>query len=72
MKKIDRFVDPIVVMSPEPGVYWTPNGNHRRTVLEKLKAKMVPAILVHHAVRLQELDGCDEVVIEKITEEQPL
>jgi ParB family chromosome partitioning protein len=46
MKKIDRFVDPIVVMSPKPGLYWTPNGNHRRAVLEKLKAKMIPAILV--------------------------
>jgi ParB family chromosome partitioning protein len=46
MKKIDRFVDPIVVMSPKPGLYWTPNGNHRRAVLEKLKAKMIPALLV--------------------------
>ena len=46
VKKIDRFVDPIVAMSPKPGVYWTPNGNHRRVVLEKLKAKFVPAILV--------------------------
>jgi ParB family chromosome partitioning protein len=46
VKKIDRFVDPIVVMSPRPGVYWTPNGNHRRAVLQKLKAEMVPAILV--------------------------
>ncbi len=46
VKKIDRFVDPIVVMRGEPGVYWTPNGNHRRTVLEKLKATMIPAILV--------------------------
>jgi ParB family chromosome partitioning protein len=46
VKKIDRFVDPIVVVSPEPGVYWTPNGHHRRTALEKLKADMVPAILV--------------------------
>jgi ParB family chromosome partitioning protein len=46
VKKINRFVDPIVAMSPRPGLYWTPNGNHRRTVLEKLKAKMVPAILV--------------------------
>jgi len=46
IRKIDRFVDPIVVMSPRPGVYWTPNGNHRRVVLEKLKAKVVPAILV--------------------------
>src|SRR6266540_3969585 len=45
VKKIDRFVDPIVVMSVKPGLYWTPNGNHRRAVLEKLKAKMVPAIV---------------------------
>jgi len=49
VKKVDRFVDPIVVMSPEPGRYWTPNGNHRRIVLEKLKAKMVPAIVVVEA-----------------------
>jgi len=46
VKKIDRFVDPIVAMSVKPGLYWTPNGNHRRAVLAKLKAKMVPAILV--------------------------
>ena len=46
VKKIDRFVDPIVVMSPRPGVYWTPNGNHRRAIMEKLKAKMIPAIVV--------------------------
>ena len=46
VKRIDRFVDPILVVSPEPGVYWTPNGNHRRTVLDKLKADYVPAILV--------------------------
>ncbi|MBI2493938.1 MAG: ParB N-terminal domain-containing protein [Candidatus Rokubacteria bacterium] len=46
IKRLDRFVDPIVVVSPKPGVYWTPNGNHRRAVLEKLKAARVPAILV--------------------------
>jgi ParB family transcriptional regulator, chromosome partitioning protein len=46
VKKIDRFVDPIVVVSPEPGAYWTPNGHHRLTALQKLKAKFVPAILV--------------------------
>ena len=49
IKKIDRFVDPVVVMSPRPGVYWTPNGNHRRAVLGKLKAKVIPAILVPEA-----------------------
>lgn len=46
VKKLDRFVDPVVALSPEPGVYWTPNGNHRRAVLARLKAEVVPAILV--------------------------
>jgi ParB family transcriptional regulator, chromosome partitioning protein len=46
IKRLDRFVDPIVVISPRPGVYWTPNGNHRRAVLDKLKADFVPVILV--------------------------
>jgi ParB family chromosome partitioning protein len=49
VKRIDRFVDPILAVSPEPGVYWTPNGNHRRTALDKLKADYVPAILVAEA-----------------------
>jgi ParB family chromosome partitioning protein len=44
--KLDRFIDPVVALSPRPGVYWTPNGNHRRSVLDKLKAEHVPAILV--------------------------
>jgi ParB family chromosome partitioning protein len=46
VKKIGRFVDPIVVVSPGPGVYWTPNGHHRLKVLQKLKADQVPALLL--------------------------
>jgi ParB family chromosome partitioning protein len=46
VKKLERFVDPILAVSPEPGVYWTPNGNHRRTALQKLKAEYIPAVLV--------------------------
>jgi ParB family chromosome partitioning protein len=46
IKKIDRFVDPIVVVSPAPGSYWTPNGHHRLSALQKLKADEVPAILI--------------------------
>jgi len=46
VRKLDRFVDPVVALSPGPGVYWTPNGNHRRMALEKLKAEVIPAILV--------------------------
>jgi len=49
VRKIDRFVDPIVVVSPRPGVYWTPNGHHRRAALEKLKADLAPVILVPEA-----------------------
>ena len=46
VRRLDRFVDPIVVVSPQAGVYWTPNGNHRRVALDKLKADLVPAIVV--------------------------
>jgi ParB family chromosome partitioning protein len=44
-EKIDRFVDPSSSCRCAR-VYWTPNGNHRRAVLAKLKAKVIPAILV--------------------------
>src|SRR5262249_53817249 len=46
IKKLGRFVDPIVVVSTGPGKYWTPNGNHRREALTKLKAEWMPAILI--------------------------
>ncbi|MFQ5899393.1 MAG: chromosome partitioning protein ParB [Candidatus Methylomirabilia bacterium] len=49
VKKLDRFLDPIVAISPKPGLYWTPNGNHRRAVLAKLKGKLIPAILLVEA-----------------------
>jgi ParB family chromosome partitioning protein len=49
IKRLGRFVDPLVVVSPEPGVYWTPNGNHRRAVAEKLKLDMLPAVLIPEA-----------------------
>lgn len=46
IRKLDRFIDPIIVTSPGPGRYWTPNGNHRRAALEKLKGKHIPAIVI--------------------------
>jgi ParB family chromosome partitioning protein len=45
VKKIDRFVDPVVAVR-SGDAYWVPNGNHRRHVLGKLKAEFVPAIVV--------------------------
>jgi ParB family chromosome partitioning protein len=54
VKKLDRFVDPIVTVSPKPGLYWTPNGHHRLAALAKLKAEVVPAILIpEYAVAYQ-------------------
>jgi ParB family chromosome partitioning protein len=46
IKKLDRFIDPVVAVRTEEGRYWTPNGNHRRQALVKLKAEQVPIILV--------------------------
>jgi ParB family chromosome partitioning protein len=46
ISKLKRFVDPIVAVRAGKGEYWTPNGNHRREALVKLKAKFVPAILI--------------------------
>ncbi len=46
IQKLDRFVDPIVVIRHGPKQYWTPNGNHRRDALQKLKAKHIPVILI--------------------------
>jgi ParB family chromosome partitioning protein len=49
IRKLDRFVDPIVATSPRPGLYWTPNGRHRLAALEKLKGKWIPAIVIPDA-----------------------
>lgn len=46
IKKLNRFIDPVVVVRHGPGSYWTPNGNHRRDALQKLKAKHIPVILI--------------------------
>lgn len=46
IKKLDRFIDPIVAVAQAPGRYWTPNGHHRLAALQKLETKWVPAILI--------------------------
>lgn len=47
--RLERFIDPIVVVAAEDGRYWTPNGNHRRIALEITKAKEIPAIVIPEA-----------------------
>ncbi|HUO05283.1 MAG TPA: ParB/RepB/Spo0J family partition protein [Candidatus Binataceae bacterium] len=48
MKKLGRFTEPIVAVHAD-GIYWTPNGNHRRAAAEKSKAKTIPAIVIPDA-----------------------
>jgi ParB family chromosome partitioning protein len=48
MKKLGRYTEPIVAVHHD-GMYWTPNGNHRRAAAEKSKAKSIPAIVIPDA-----------------------
>src|SRR5439155_728349 len=51
IKRLDRFVDPIVVISPKPGVYWPPNGNHPRAALGEVVAKIKKRGINHPYVK---------------------
>jgi ParB family chromosome partitioning protein len=44
--KLDRFLDPVIVVRGETGGYWTPNGNHRRAALAQLGARSITALVV--------------------------
>ncbi len=46
IQKLDRFLDPVLVVRGEQGGYWTPNGNHRRAALQKLGARAITALVV--------------------------
>src|SRR5260370_1821860 len=42
VKRLDRFVDPIVAVSPKPRAHRAPHGNHPRAALHKLTAHPLP------------------------------
>jgi len=44
--RLDRFLDPIVVVRTAEGAYWTPNGHHRLSAMTRLGAKAVTALVV--------------------------
>ena len=44
--KLDRFLDPVIAVRTEGGEYWTPNGLHRLTAMQKLGSKSIVALLV--------------------------
>lgn len=44
--KLDRFLDPIIVVRADNGTYLTPNGNHRLSAMKALGAKAIVALVV--------------------------
>jgi ParB family chromosome partitioning protein len=44
--KLDRFLDPVIVVRSEDGTYWTPNGHHRTAALRQIGAKSVTALVL--------------------------
>ncbi len=46
IERLERYLDPLVVVPAEDGGYWTPNGSHRLAALRRLGAKAVIALVV--------------------------
>lgn len=44
--KLDRFLDPIIAVRSDSGVYWTPNGHHRLAGLRAIGARAVVALVL--------------------------
>src|SRR5207302_1915068 len=73
LKKIDRFVDPIVVTSPRAGVYWPPHGHHRRGAfapilrrVDKFLGGTFPKTLREREERAAMVRAADEVLNEVV------
>ncbi len=46
INKLDRFLDPVIAVRSELGVYWTPNGHHRTAALRQLGGRSIVALVV--------------------------
>lgn len=46
LDKLDRYLDPIVVVRTDKGEYWTPNGGHRLAAMRKVGAKSIVCLVV--------------------------
>jgi len=47
--KLDRFVDPILVVPAEGGGWWTPNGHHRTAAVRALGGRSILAVVIPDA-----------------------
>ncbi len=43
---LGRFLDPIIAVRTEQGVYWTPNGHHRLSAMKRLGARSIVALVL--------------------------
>jgi ParB family chromosome partitioning protein len=43
---LGRFLDPIIAVHSDKGVYWTPNGYHRLSAMKRLGAKSIVALVL--------------------------
>ncbi|HYB53542.1 MAG TPA: ParB/RepB/Spo0J family partition protein [Thermoanaerobaculia bacterium] len=43
---LGRFLDPIIAVRSDKGVYWTPNGHHRLSAMKRLGAKTIVALVL--------------------------
>jgi len=44
--RLDRFVDPVVVVRTKDGKYWTPNGHHRIAAMRRLGARSIAGLVL--------------------------
>lgn len=44
--KLDRFLDPVIAVRSDLGVYWTPNGHHRTAAIRRLGGRSIVALVV--------------------------
>jgi ParB family transcriptional regulator, chromosome partitioning protein len=44
--RMDRFLDPIIVVSNDDGTFWTPNGHHRLMAMQRLGARAIMAVVI--------------------------
>lgn len=56
--KLDRYLDPIIAVPADDGVYWSPNGFHRLAAMRELGARSIVALVIpepevaHHILLL--------------------
>ena len=46
IETVGRYLDPVILVRPKKGVYWTPNGNHRREAMLRLGKDKITGILI--------------------------